>query len=223
MTGLVTTCYLNSLPPAASLPYPSKTVRMVVPWPGGGLVDVAARQLATRLQAALGHPVVVDNKVGAGGAIGADQVAKSAADGHTLLFSTSALTMGVAMKAKTAFDLQRDFEPVCVMAHAPSVLVVGPGIQPASVPELVALAKARPGRLSYGSAGVGSPAHFAGELFKSLAGVDMTHVPYKGVGMEGGGEGAGMGKNMSVNDSVNHFYSVMNTRIPKSEWQCDVM
>lgn len=160
--------------------YPSKPVRMVVPWPGGGLVDVAARQLAPRLQAALGQPVVVDNRVGAGGAIGADVVAKAPPDGHTLLFTTSALTMGAAMGARTPFDLLRDFEPVCLLAHAPQVLVVGPNINPGSVKELVELARSRPGRLSYGSAGVGSPAHFAGELFKSLQGVYAVHIPYTG-------------------------------------------
>jgi tripartite-type tricarboxylate transporter receptor subunit TctC len=174
---LALSCSLGS---AWAQGYPSKPVRIVVPWPGGGLVDVAARQLSPRLQAALGQPVVVDNRVGAGGAIGADAVAKAAPDGHTLLFTTSALTMGAAMKARTPFDLLRDFEPLCLMAHAPQVLVVGPNINPGSVKDLVELARSRPGRLSYGSAGVGSPAHFAGELFKSLQGLYAVHIPYTG-------------------------------------------
>ena len=139
-----------------------------------------ARQLGTRLQAAMGQPVVVENRVGAGGSIGADLVAKAPADGHTLLFSTSALSINVAMQTKLPFDLLRDFEPVCLLAHAPSVLVVGPSINPASVQELVALARARPGQLSYGSAGVGSPAHFAGELLKSLQKLFIVHIPYTG-------------------------------------------
>ncbi|MEI6028590.1 MAG: tripartite tricarboxylate transporter substrate binding protein [Betaproteobacteria bacterium] len=166
--------------PAFAQGYPARPLRIVVPWPAGGLVDVAARQLGTRLQAALGQPVVVENRVGAGGSIGADVVAKAPADGHTLLFSTSALTINVAMQTKLPFDLQRDFEPVCLLAHAPSVLVVGPSINPASVQELVALARARPGQLSYGSAGVGSPAHFAGELLKSLQKLFIVHIPYTG-------------------------------------------
>jgi tripartite-type tricarboxylate transporter receptor subunit TctC len=124
--------------------------------------------------------VVVENRVGAGGSIGADVVAKAPADGHTLLFSTSALTINVAMQTKLPFDLLRDFEPVCLLAHAPSVLVVGPSINPASVQELVALARARPGQLSYGSAGVGSPAHLAGELLKSLQKLFIVHIPYTG-------------------------------------------
>ena len=166
--------------PGLAQGYPARPLRIVVPWPAGGLVDVAARQLGTRLQAALGQPVVVENRVGAGGSIGADVVAKAPADGHTLLFSTSALTINVAMQTKLPFDLQRDFEPVCLLAHAPSVLVVGPSINPASVQELVALARARPGQLSYGSAGVGSPAHLAGELLKSLQKLFIVHIPYTG-------------------------------------------
>lgn len=166
--------------PAQAQAYPARPLRIVVPWPAGGLVDVAARQLGTRLQAAMGQPVVVENRVGAGGSIGADLVAKAPADGHTLLFSTSALSINVAMQTKLPFDLLRDFEPVCLLAHAPSVLVVGPSINPASVQELVALARARPGQLSYGSAGVGSPAHFAGELLKSLQKLFIVHIPYTG-------------------------------------------
>ena len=166
--------------PGLAQGYPARPLRIVVPWPAGGLVDVAARQLGTRLQAALGQPVVVENRVGAGGSIGADVVAKAPADGHTLLFSTSALTINVAMQTKLPFDLLRDFEPVCLLAHAPSVLVVGPSINPASVQELVALARARPGQLSYGSAGVGSPAHLAGELLKSLQKLFIVHIPYTG-------------------------------------------
>ena len=166
--------------PSFAQGYPARPLRIIVPWPAGGLVDVAARQLGTRLQAALGQPVVVENRVGAGGSIGADVVAKAPADGHTLLFSTSALTINVAMQTKLPFDLLRDFEPVCLLAHAPSVLVVGPSINPASVQELVALARARPGQLSYGSAGVGSPAHLAGELLKSLQKLFIVHIPYTG-------------------------------------------
>ncbi|MFZ9136925.1 MAG: tripartite tricarboxylate transporter substrate-binding protein [Hylemonella sp.] len=160
--------------------YPSKVIRLVVPWPGGGLVDIAARQMANRLQAALGQPVIVENRVGAGGAIGAAAVATAAPDGHTLLLSTSALTMNTALGTKTQFDLLRDFEPVSLVAYAPSVLVVGPAINPGTVKELVDLARSQPGGLSYGSAGVGSPAHFAGELLKALEKIFVVHIPYTG-------------------------------------------
>jgi tripartite-type tricarboxylate transporter receptor subunit TctC len=160
--------------------YPLKVVRLVVPWPAGGLVDIAARQIASRLQASLGQPVIVENRVGAGGAIGANAVAISPADGYTLLLSTSALTINAALGTKTQFDLLRDFEPVSLIAYAPSVLVVGPAINPGSVKELVELARSKPGGLTYGSAGMGSPAHFASELLKALERIYIVHIPYTG-------------------------------------------
>jgi tripartite-type tricarboxylate transporter receptor subunit TctC len=166
--------------PALAQVYPARPIRIVVPWPAGGLVDVAARQLGTRLQAALGQPVVVDNRVGAGGNIGADLVARSAPDGYTLVFTTSALTINSVLQPRLPFSLTRDFEPLALVAHAPSVLVVGPAIAPQSVKDLVALAKARPGALSYASAGVGSPAHLTGEMFKVMQKVFVVHVPYTG-------------------------------------------
>jgi tripartite-type tricarboxylate transporter receptor subunit TctC len=160
--------------------YPTRPIRLVVPWPAGGLVDIAARQLATRLQTALGHPVVVENKAGAGGNIGADVAAKAAPDGHTLVFTTSALTINTALQPKLPFDLVRDFQPLALVAHAPSVLVVGPSFSPGSMKELIDVARAKPGRLSYASAGVGSPAHLTGELFKSTQKLFVVHVPYTG-------------------------------------------
>jgi len=166
--------------PTLAQAYPTKVIRIVVPWPGGGLVDVAARKMASHLQSALGQPVIVENKVGAGGSIGAAVVANAPPDGHTLLLSTSALTMNAALKTKTTFELLRDFDPVSLVAYAPSVLVVGPAINPGSVEELVSLARAKPGGLSYGTAGVGSPAHFAGELFKALRSLYIVHIPYTG-------------------------------------------
>jgi tripartite-type tricarboxylate transporter receptor subunit TctC len=155
-------------------------LRIIVPWPAGGLVDVAARQLGTRLQGALGQPVVIENRVGAGGNIGADLVAKAAADGYTLVFTTSALTINAALQPRLPYNLQRDFEPLALVAHAPSVLVVGPAITPGSVKELIELARTRPGKLSYASAGVGSPAHLTGELFKARHKIFVVHVPYTG-------------------------------------------
>ena len=160
--------------------FPTKPLRIVVPWPAGGLVDIAARQLATRLQAALGQAVVVENKAGAGGNIGADQVAKAAADGYTLLFTTSALTINTALQPKLTFNFGKDFEPIALVASAPSVLVVGPAIMPGTVKELIESARAKPGKLSYASAGIGSPAHLTGELFKNTQKLFVVHVPYPG-------------------------------------------
>lgn len=166
--------------PAVAQDYPAKPVRIVVPWPAGGLVDVAARQVATRLQAALGQPVVVDNRVGAGGVIGADLVAKAPADGYTVLFTTSGLTINAALRTRMPFDAVKDLEPVAAVAYAPSVLVVQAGSNLRTVQELVAFAKSRPGSLSYASAGVGSPAHLSAELFKSQLGLFAVHIPYTG-------------------------------------------
>lgn len=166
--------------PVHAQDYPGKPLRMVVPWPAGGLVDVAARQVATRLQAALGQPVVVDNRVGAGGVIGADLVAKAPADGYTVLLTTSGLTINAALRTRMPFDAVKDLEPVAAVAYAPSVLVVQAGSNLRTVQELVAFAKSRPGSLSYASAGVGSPAHLSAELFKSQLGLFAVHIPYTG-------------------------------------------
>jgi tripartite-type tricarboxylate transporter receptor subunit TctC len=166
--------------PVIAQEYPAKPLRVVVPWPPGGLVDAAARSAGERLQAAFGQPVLIDNKPGASGGIGAEQVAKAASDGYTLVFTTSALTINAALKARLSLDAARDFEPVALFAHAPSVLVVHPGLGVSSVQDLVALARSKPGKLTYASAGSGSPAHLSGELFKSMLGLDIVHVPYKG-------------------------------------------
>lgn len=159
---------------------PGAVIRVVVPWPAGGLVDTAARQLGNRLQLALGQPVLIENRLGAGGNIGADVVAKSAPDGNTLLFTTSALTISAALGSKLPFNVLKDFEPIALVAHAPSVLVVGPAITPVSVKALIDMAKANPGKLSYASAGVGSPAHLTGEYFKNSQKLFVVHVPYTG-------------------------------------------
>ncbi len=166
--------------PASAQNYPSKPVKVVVPWPAGGLVDVAGRVVGEKLQAAMGQPFVIENKPGAGGSIGADQVAKAAPDGYTIALSTSALTMNAALRSKTPFEFPADFEPIALVAFAPSLLVVHPSMGVKSVQELIAAAKAKPGKLTYASAGPGTPAHLSGELFKSMLGLDIVHVPYKG-------------------------------------------
>jgi tripartite-type tricarboxylate transporter receptor subunit TctC len=160
--------------------YPSKPIRLVVPWPAGGVVDLAARQWSIRAQAALGQPIVVENKLGAGGNIGADLVAKAPADGHTLLLTSSALTVSTAMGAKMQFDAVKDLERVALVGYAPSVLVVSTASKIQTVQELIKAARAQPGSLSYASAGVGSPAHMTGELFKARKDLFILHIPYTG-------------------------------------------
>jgi tripartite-type tricarboxylate transporter receptor subunit TctC len=166
--------------PAVAQDFPSKPIRIVVPWPAGGLVDAAARAVGEKLGTSLGQPVIVENRPGAGGNIGADLVAKAAPDGYTLVVTTSALDMNAALQSHLPFDVVKDFDPIAVVATAPSILVVYPGLPVKSVKDLIAYAKSRPGKLTYASAGNGTPAHFAAELFKTMTGIDAIHVPYKG-------------------------------------------
>jgi tripartite-type tricarboxylate transporter receptor subunit TctC len=167
---------------AQAAAYPDKPVRFLVPYPPGGGTDVIARIVQERFQAALGQPVVIDNKGGAGGSVGTEIAAKSAPDGYTVLFTLNSHTINPAIYPKLSFDTQKDFEPVGTVASLPQILVTHPGVNANSVKELVAMAKAKPGSLAYASVGNGSPGHLAGELFKLRAGVDMTHIPYKGGG-----------------------------------------
>ena len=161
--------------------YPTKPVTIVVPFPPGGSNDVFARAIAKKLSDAWKQPVVVDNKPGAGGMIGAAGVSKAAADGYTLLFVSSSYTTGAAIQ-QLPFDPVTGLTPVASVAKGPMVLTVKNGVPVKNAAELAALAKAQPGKLNYGSAGPGSINHFAGELFAQSAGVKMTHVPYKGMG-----------------------------------------
>jgi len=160
--------------------YPQKSIRVIVPWPAGGFVDVAARLAAEQLTNTLGQALVIENKPGAGGMIGADAVAKAQGDGYTLLFTTSALTMNTALRTNMPFDLKTDLIPIAIEAYSPSVIVVHPMLGVKTLQELIALAKKQPGKLTYASAGNGTPAHLIAELFKASAAVDIVHVPYKG-------------------------------------------
>ncbi len=166
--------------PASAQDYPDKPLRLVIPWPAGGLVDIAGRTAAKVLQPSLKQAIVVENKLGAGGIVGADSVAKAPPDGYTLLLTTSALSINAVLRTKMPFDMSADLAPIALIAWAPSVLVASPLLKVTSVQELIALAKTKPGKLTYASAGVGSPAHLSAELFKTLAGIDLLHVPYKG-------------------------------------------
>jgi tripartite-type tricarboxylate transporter receptor subunit TctC len=167
---------------ASAQPYPTRVVRIVVPLPPGGSNDVLARVAAERLAASLGQPFVVDNRPGASGSIGTDIVAKSAPDGHTLLMANTAHVINPSLLAKLPYDAIRDFAPVALMSSAHFALVIHPSVPARSVKEFIAVARARPGALTFASAGNGAPHHLAMELLKSTARVNLTHVPYKGAG-----------------------------------------
>ncbi len=161
--------------------YPSKPIRLVVPYPPGGPLDIMARAIGQKLTEAWGQPVVVDNRAGAGGNIGADLVAKSPADGYTLLMGAVAThAINPTLYGKLAYDPVRDFAPVALVAQVPNILVVNPSVPVKSVRELIDLARARPGYLNFASGSTGSTGHLAGELFNTMAGVEMVHIPYKG-------------------------------------------
>jgi tripartite-type tricarboxylate transporter receptor subunit TctC len=161
--------------------YPSKPIRFVVPYPAGGPLDTVARLLGQKVSESVKQPVIVDNKPGAGGNIGADAVAKSAPDGYTILLGAVAThAINPTLYKSIPYDAARDFIPVTQVASTPNVLVVNPSVPAANVREFIAYAKANPGKLNFGSGSTGSAGHLAGELFKAMAGVDMTHVPYKG-------------------------------------------
>lgn len=161
--------------------YPSRTIRLVVPFPAGGTTDILARAAAQRLTESLGQPVVIDNRPGAGGNIGSDIVAKSAPDGYTLLMGTVGThAINPSLYSKMPYDHVKDFIPVVLVAAVPNVLVVNPSLPVHSVGDLIKLAKAKPGAINFASSGSGTSIHLSGELFKTMAHVDMTHVPYKG-------------------------------------------
>jgi len=165
---------------AASPPWPSRIIRWIVPYAPGAGTDTTARILADRLSTALGQPIVVDNRGGAGGAIGTDAGAKAAPDGYTWTFgSDPPFTINPSFR-KLPFDPQKDFVPVSLLARVPLVLVVNPAMPARTIPELVALARGKPGQLSVSSSGNGSSGHLAAEYFKSVTSTDMLHVPYKG-------------------------------------------
>ena len=151
-----------------------------MPYPPGGPVDITARIIGPELSQYVGQPVVIDNRAGAGGILASDLVAKSVPDGHTLLLGTVSNAINPSVVPKLPFDAQKDFTPVTMLVVITSILAVHPGVQATSVQSLIALAKAKPGALRYASTGNGTPGHLAAELFKSMAGVDMLHVPYKG-------------------------------------------
>jgi tripartite-type tricarboxylate transporter receptor subunit TctC len=160
--------------------YPNRAVKVVVPWPPGQATDIAARVVAERLQAALNQAFVIENKPGAGGAIGSDAVAKSPADGYTLLAASSGPLSIMPNLQKTPYDSLKDFAPISVIAAAPFALVVNPSFPAANAREFIAEVKANPGKYTFSSSGTGATAHLFIELFNSMAGIEARHVPYKG-------------------------------------------
>ena len=162
--------------------YPSRPIRFIVPYPPAGGTDVVARILADPLTSMLGQPIVIENRGGAAGNLGTDLAAKAAPDGYTILFTLSSHTINPKLYDKLPFDVERDFVPISLVALSPQILVANPSLPANNIRELIALAKAQPGKLNFASVGTGSPGHIAGELFKLKTGVEMVHVPYKGGG-----------------------------------------
>ncbi len=161
--------------------YPSKPIRIIVPFPVGGIADIYSRLIGNRWTELWGQPVVIENRTGAGGNIGADMVAKAAPDGYTIgIGSIGTHAVNVALFSRMPYDPLKDFAPIALLVDADGLLVVHPSVAANSVAELIAIARAKPGSLTYASAGAGTASHLAGELFKSIAKVDMLHVPYKG-------------------------------------------
>ena len=180
---LLFVCALAFTAAVAQEKYPSKTLRIVVPFAPGGSTDIFARLVAERLSVAFAQPVVIENRAGASGNIGADAVAKSAPDGYTLLMATTGvMAINNALFKNMAYDAAKDFEPVIFIASITNVLAVPNDLPAKSVAELVALAKKDPGMLTFASSGAGSSTHLSAELFKSMAGIDVAHIPFKGSG-----------------------------------------
>ena len=181
LTLLMFAC-ANAIPVFAQPQYPVKPLRLIVPYPPGGGTDTLARLLVQKLSEALGQQVVLDNRPGAGANIGVEAAAKSPPDGYTLLLATIANAISASLYTKLNYDLVKDFSSVTLLATTPHMLVVHPSVPARSVKEFVALATARPQQLAYSSSGTGTPSHLAGELFASMTGVRLVHVPYKGGG-----------------------------------------
>lgn len=172
---------VNSVSAQSDSQYPIKPIRMIVPSAPGSGPDIMARAIGQKLTESLGQPVVIDNRPGAGGIIGSEAAAKSPPDGYTLIMSNAgAHAVNASLYAKLPYDPVRDFAPVTLVAMAPNILIVHPALPVRSVKELIVLAKAKPGELTFGSGGNGSTAHLSGEMFKTMAGINIVHVPFKG-------------------------------------------
>jgi tripartite-type tricarboxylate transporter receptor subunit TctC len=196
-------CAAFSAPVIAADTYPTRPIKIIVPWPAGGVADFLARIAADGLSQKLGQPVIVDNRAGAGTNIGSEFVAKASPDGYTLLLASSNNAVNMTLYGKMPYDTVKDFSPISLLAIVPNILVVSPKLPVHSVKELIDLAKANPNKVTYASAGNGSPAHLAAEEFKRLAHVEMLNVPYKGAAP-------------AVTDLIGGHVDVMFTNIPAS-------
>jgi tripartite-type tricarboxylate transporter receptor subunit TctC len=193
--------------PGAAQNYPDRVVRIVNPYPPGGSVDVMARLLAQKLGENLGQQFIVENRSGGGGNTGSDSVAKAEPDGYTLLFTAPGpLTVNQTLYSKLTFDPATDFAPIALFATAPIVLIVNPDVPAKNVQELIALARKEPGKINFASAGNGTTNHLSGELFKSMAKVDIVHVPYRG---------AGPAMNDLIGGHVQMFFDLMPVVLPQ--------
>jgi tripartite-type tricarboxylate transporter receptor subunit TctC len=170
-------------PAQAQEAYPSKPVRLILPFPPGGSTDILGRVVAEQLSARLGQPVVTDNRGGAGGNVGAEAAARAAPDGYTLLFAATTLAISPSLYAKLPYDPVKDLTPISLIATVPNVLITHPAVPARTLQEFIALARAKPGELNYGSGGSGTSNHLGGELFNMVAGVKLVHIPYKGVNL----------------------------------------
>jgi tripartite-type tricarboxylate transporter receptor subunit TctC len=181
LAHILVACAALTLSTAACAQYPAKPVRMVVPFPAGGPTDIVGRTIGQKLNEALGQPVIIDNRAGAGGVIGTEQVAKAPPDGYTILLgSISGLAVAMSLLPNRGYDSLRDFAPVTQAVTVTNILVVHPSLPVRNVRDLLALARTRPSKLNYASSGSGTVTHLAGELFKTLGHVDIVHVPFKG-------------------------------------------
>ena len=178
--GWVFAAGVIALPAAAQQNYPHRVVRLVVPFPAGGVADVLGRMMAQRLSAQYGQQMVVENRAGSGGHVGAEFAARAAPDGYTIMFGTIGIHAAYGIYSKLTYDPAKDLQPVSLLADMPNILVVHPSLPVRTTREFIALAKAKPGELNFGTAGAGSSTHMIGELFKVVAGVNLTHIPYKG-------------------------------------------
>ena len=207
---LVAMAFLSLLVPcvqATAEHYPDRVVRIINPYPPGGSVDVMARILAQKLTEAVGQQVIVENRSGGGGNTGSDFVAKAEPDGYTLLFTAPGpLTVNQTLYNKLPFDPAKDFAPIALFATAPIVLIVNPGVPANNVQELIALARKEPGKINFASAGNGTTNHLSGELFKSMAHIDIVHVPYRG---------AGPAMNDLIAGHVQMFFDLMPVVLPQ--------
>ena len=193
--------------PGAAQNYPDRVVRIVNPYPPGGSVDVMARLLAQKLGENLGQQFIVENRSGGGGNTGSDSVAKAEPDGYTLLFTAPGpLTVNQTLYSKLTFDPATDFAPIALFATAPIVLIVNPDVPAKNVQELIALARKEPGKINFASAGNGTTNHLSGELFKSMAKIDIVHVPYRG---------AGPAMNDLIGGHVQMFFDLMPVVLPQ--------